>query len=194
MADVNKSVEISLRANLSQMKKGLKELPGMTKKEAEAMVKALEQELKKSERAAKKAAKTNARALKEMKRQADKTKAAFKAMTKQLGTGALAAGVAVVAFTQHLADLSNEIVDSATKTGIATDTLYGLRLAAEGAGVSFAELEGGLIKLPSQMLKVQQGSKAISSTFERLDVSVEETRNGMLQLRDADAVLKDIFV
>lgn len=194
MADVNKSVEISLRANLSQMKKGLKELPGMTKKEAEAMVKALEQELKKSERAAKKAAKTNARALKEMKRQADKTKAAFKAMTKQLGTGALAAGVAVVAFTQHLADLSNEIVDSATKTGIATDTLYGLRLAAEGAGVSFAELEAGLIKLPSQMLKVQQGSKAISSTFERLDVSVEETRNGMLQLRDADAVLRDIFV
>ena len=194
MADVNKSVEISLRANLSQMKKGLKELPGMTKKEAEQMVKALEGELKKSERAAKKAAKTNKRALKEMKRQADKTAAAFRAMSKQLATGAVAGGVAVVAFTQHLADLSNQIVDSSTKTGIATETLAGLRLAAEGSGLAFENLEAGLNKLPSQMLKVQQGSKGISKTFDRLGVSVEESKNGMLQLRDADAVLKDLFV
>ena len=194
MADVNKSVEISLRANLTQMKKGLKELPGMTKEEAEKMVKALETELKKSERAAKKAAKTNAKALRAMKRQADKTKAAFKEMTKQFATGSLAAGVAVLAFTQHIADLSNQLVDASTKTGVAVETLAGLRLAAEGAGLSFEELETGLVKLPSQMLKVQQGSKGISKVFDRLGVSVEETRDGMLQLRDADEVLKDLFV
>jgi len=193
MGDVNKSVEISLRANLSQMKKGLKELPGMTKEEAKKMVSALETELKKSERAAKKAAKTNARAMKEMRKQALKTKAAFRAMTKQLATGAAVAAVAVAAFAQHIADLSNEIDDSATKTGVAAETLLGLRLAAEGAGVSFGELETGLVKLPSQMLKVQQGSKGITKVFDRLEVSVEETRDGMLKLRDADSVLKDLF-
>ena len=56
MADVNKTVEISLKANLKQLEEGLKRLPGMTEKEARKMVQALSQELKKTQREAKKTA------------------------------------------------------------------------------------------------------------------------------------------
>ncbi len=41
MADVNKSVEITLRANLKQLQQSLENIPNITKKEAQAMTRAL---------------------------------------------------------------------------------------------------------------------------------------------------------
>ena len=55
MADVNKSVEITLRANLKQLESSLKDIPNMTKKEAKAMSRALASEFNKAQKAAKKA-------------------------------------------------------------------------------------------------------------------------------------------
>ena len=194
MSDVNKSVSIALKANLSQLEAGLAKLPSMTEKEARAMVRGLSKELKKSERAARDAARANKKQLEIMRRQAKRTRAEFKQMGANIGTSVAAAGVALFAFQQQIADLSNELVDSATKTGLSVDTLSGLRLAAEGAGLSFGDLERGLIKLPSQMLKVQQKSKKQTELFDRLKVDVLEYRDGFEQLRDADDVLKDLFV
>ena len=193
MSDVNKSVSISLKANLSQLEQGLAKLPSMTEKEARAMVRGLSKELKKSEKAAKDAARANKKQLEAMRRQAKKTKDEFRQMGKNIGLSVAAAGVAVLAFTQQIADLSNELVDSSTKTGLSVETLQGLRLAAEGAGLTFGELEQGLLKLPKQMLKVQQGSKKQSEIFKRLGVDVVEYRDGLEQLRNADDVLNELF-
>ena len=49
MADVNKSVEITLRANLKQLESSLKDIPNMTKKEAVAMSRALASEFNKAQ-------------------------------------------------------------------------------------------------------------------------------------------------
>ena len=193
MSDVNKSVSISLKANLSQLEQGLAKLPSMTEKEARAMVRGLSKELKKSEKAAKDAARANKKQLEAMRQQAKKTKDEFRQMGKNIGLSVAAAGVAVLAFTQQIADLSNELVDSSTKTGLSVETLQGLRLAAEGAGLTFGELEQGLLKLPKQMLKVQQGSKKQSEIFKRLGVDVVEYRDGLEQLRNADDVLNELF-
>lgn len=192
-SDVNKSVSISLKANLSQLEAGLSKLPSMTEREARAMVRGLSKELKKSEKAAKDAARANKKQLEAMRRQAKKTKDEFRQMGKNIGLSVAAAGVAVLAFTQQIADLSNELVDSSTKTGLSVETLQGLRLAAEGAGLTFGELEQGLLKLPKQMLKVQQGSKKQSEIFKRLGVDVVEYRDGLEQLRNADDVLNELF-
>ena len=56
MADYNKSVEITLKANIKQLQKNLEQIPGMTKKEASKMVRALSSEFNKAQKAAKKAA------------------------------------------------------------------------------------------------------------------------------------------
>lgn len=64
MADVNKSVEITLRANLKQLEEGLKNIPNMTKKEAKAMSRALSSEFNKAQKAAKKASEESKKAAK----------------------------------------------------------------------------------------------------------------------------------
>ena len=56
MADVNQSVEITLKANIKQLQQSLKSIPGMTKEEASKMVRALSAEMKRATNASKKAA------------------------------------------------------------------------------------------------------------------------------------------
>ena len=84
-------------------------------------------------------------------------------------------------------------MDASTKTGVNTETLHGLRLAATGAGVSFEELEVGLVKLPQLMQDSADGSKTAQKAFEALGVQTTETVDGFEQLRSADDVLKDVF-
>ena len=57
MADVNKSVSISYKADMKDLFNNLKKIPGMTEEEAKKMVKALDRQLKATEKAAQKAAK-----------------------------------------------------------------------------------------------------------------------------------------
>ena len=78
MADVNKSVEITLRANLKQLEEGLKNIPNMTKKEAQAMTRSLASEFNKAQKAAKKAAE-------ESKKAAKATSAAYEQSGKKVG-------------------------------------------------------------------------------------------------------------
>ena len=63
MADVNKTVEISMTADLKSLQKQLSRIPGMTKEEAKAMTKALQRELKQAQAAAKKTAQVNKKAM-----------------------------------------------------------------------------------------------------------------------------------
>ena len=78
MADVNKSVEITLRANLKQLEYSLKDIPNMTKKEAQAMTRSLASEFNKAQKAAKKAAE-------ESKKAAKATSAAYEQSGKKVG-------------------------------------------------------------------------------------------------------------
>ena len=78
MADVNKSVEITLKANLKQLQQSLENIPNMTKKEAQAMTRALSSEFNKAQKAAKKAAE-------ESKKAAKATSAAYAASSKKAG-------------------------------------------------------------------------------------------------------------
>ena len=99
-----------------------------------------------------------------------------------------ATGAAAVAFGQQMADLTNELVDASAKSGIAVDTLAGLRLAAEGSGLAFANLEGGLIKFQSAMDSANMGSKLTADAFKSLGVDVADADGN---LRDADTVFNE---
>lgn len=79
--DVNKSVEITLRANLKQLQSSLAQIPGMTKKEAGQMTRALAAEFQKATKAANRAAAASEKAAKatakEYKKSSEKISESF---------------------------------------------------------------------------------------------------------------------
>ena len=63
MGDQNQTVSISYRADLKDLLNNLKKIPGMTKEEAQKMVKALDRQLKQAEKSAQKAGKNTSKAM-----------------------------------------------------------------------------------------------------------------------------------
>lgn len=177
MADVNKTVAINYSASTEQLEKALKKIPKITDKEATKAAGELDKNFKKMESSADKTSKSVSQKMKKV----GKSMAA-------VGAAAAVAITGVVMLSQKFADLTNELVDASTKTGIAVDTLAGLRLAAEGSGLGFSMLEGGLIKFGGSIFEASKGSKSLVETFDTLGVSVKDT-NG--ELRDADGVFND---
>lgn len=100
-----------------------------------------------------------------------------------------AAGRALHQMGQEVADLRNDITDAATRSGIAADTLEGLRLAAEGSGLQFSALTMSLDQFGRRMVAAQEGGNAAARAFAELGVSVEDDLTGAL--RDGDAVLRE---
>lgn len=177
MADVNKSVNISFEASTQNLEKNLKKIPNITDAQASKAAAELGKNFDKMDKAAEKTSKSISAKMKNMGK-------SFAAV----GAAVAATGAAAVAFGQQMADLTNELVDASTKSGIAVDTLAGLRLAAEGSGLAFANLEGGLIKFQSAMDSANKGSKLTADAFAGLGVDVADA-NG--NLRNADDVFND---
>jgi len=103
---------------------------------------------------------------------------------------ALALGAAMIKLSQHVADMRNELLDASTRSGIAADTLNGLRLAAEGSGQKFTELRGALDGLPKRLADTADGTGDALKAFNKLDVVVTNASGG---LRDADDVFKEFI-
>lgn len=178
MADVNKTIAISYEARTASLENALKRIPGVTQEQAEKMAKNLDNELKKAEKHAERASRNIG--------------AEFKKAGKAVGMiagGAAVAGAAIIAFGQHIADLANELTDASTKTGIAIETLGGLRLAAAGSGVEFGKLEGGLIKLTGSIAAAAEGSGPASDAFKTLGISATDAEGN---LRSSDEVFNEI--
>lgn len=90
---------------------------------------------------------------------------------------------------QEIADLRNELTDMSTRTGVAAETLAGLKLAAEGSGLQLSEFNEALGQLPKKMNDVAKGGGEAKGAFEALGVSATDS-NG--RLRDADTVLREL--
>lgn len=93
MADINKSIQINVEADLKHLLNNLQKMPNMTKKEAQKMVKELSSELKKAEQAAKKTAQVSEKSFKDISKSADqatKSSQNFKRQSRELG-GAIGA-------------------------------------------------------------------------------------------------------
>jgi hypothetical protein len=194
MADLNKTIQISYRADVQNLIGGLQKVGQVSDKEAKKIVNDLDKAYTKATKAAEKAAREQEAALKKVSSQAKDTGKGIEASFSSISIAAVGAGYAVLSFAQHIADMSNQLVDASTKTGVGVETLNGLRLAAEGAGLQFEDLEVGLVKLPQMMLDAADGSKTAQNAFQSLGVQTTETVDGFQQLRSADDVLKDVFV
>ena len=178
MADVNKSVSINYTASTKDLEKELKKIPNITDKQANEAVQKLDSNFQKMEKGAEKTSKKVATSMKSIGKN-----------MAMVGAGVAAVGAGVVALSQQFADLTNEMVDASTKTGIAVDTLAGLRLALEGSGLEFSAMESGLIRFQSSIVNAGRGSKILADNFKSLGVDVKDS-NG--QIRDADSVFTDV--
>lgn len=191
MAEQKKSIEISYKANISDLKKKLEQLPDITADEAKKMVSALDRQLKQAERAAKKSAEASQKAARASAKAAKQGAADFSKLASSaavVGAAFTAMGAGVLSFSQDLADLTNQLTDASAKSGIAIETLAGLRLAAEGSGLSFENLEGGLIRFQTSMDNASKGSKTFADSFKTLGVEVKDAGG---QLRSADDVFNE---
>ena len=191
MAEEKKSIEISYKANLSDLKAKLKTIPNITDQEAKKMVAALDRQLKQAEKAAKRASQASAKAARASAKAAKRGKVDFDKLASSasmVGASFAVMGAGVLAFSQQLADLTNQLTDASAKSGIAVETLAGLRLAAEGSGMEFSNLESGLIRFQTSVLDASRGSKSMTENFKALGVEVKNTDGSV---RDADSVFND---
>ena len=136
------------------------------------------------------------KSLQDVGKETQKLDSTFKGTAKRIGKSVLAIGAsfaavggAVFAFGQKMADLANNLSDTSAKTGLATSTLAGLKLAAEGSGLSFGSLQSGLIRFQSSMLDAANGTGMAKEAFQALGI---DARNSSGELRDADSVFKEL--
>ncbi len=103
-------------------------------------------------------------------------------------TAAVGAAASVAALVQSVVDARNALLDASTRTGVAAETLNGLKLAAEGSGLGFQNVEGALAGYTARLAAVSRGSKEAAQGFSNLGVDVMDA-NGAL--RDSDTILRE---
>ena len=177
MATRRADFELGVGADIAALREELAKVPGITEAEAKKMAKALDTQMKRAEKAAKKAAKNSQISWRKLKN------------TIGLVTTAVAgASAAFLAAGQAQADYINDINDLSTRSGVASETIAGLKLAAEGAGLSFGEIKRVLATLPVSISAVEQGTGKQAEAFERLGVQVRDSSG---EMRSADDILRD---
>jgi lambda family phage tail tape measure protein len=108
---------------------------------------------------------------------------AFKALGAALAIGAFAKS------TQDALQLADAVGKLSTRTGVAANTLFAYRNAAELADVSNEQLNTGLLQLSKNMLEAAKGTETYASAFRALGIAVTDESG---QLRGADEVFEDI--
>ena len=94
----------------------------------------------------------------------------------------------MVNLTQEVADMRNQLADTATRTGLAVDTLNALRYAAKGAGLDFNQLDSSIQGFPKRMMDMARGTGEAKIAFEKLDIQVTNANGTM---RESDVVFRE---
>jgi hypothetical protein len=81
----------------------------------------------------------------------------------RMAAAALAAGAAIGTMASSLAQSINELSGMSAQTGIATETLAGLRLAARAGGRELQDLEGILRKVAAEGLNIEEVTEQIQA-------------------------------
>lgn len=180
MADVNKTIEISMTADLKSLQKQLSRIPGMTKEEAKAMTKALQRELKQAQAAAKKTAQVNKRAM------AQVTKANNRAAksAKNLRTQSREMGAAFGSLEDVVGEVSPELAGLAMTVGTVGQGFRALsRSMATGNPLvlalvaSVAALAAGYHILTTATREAEQRQKDLALAADELNEKLKTQRD-----------------
>ena len=115
----------------------------------------------------------------------------IKSAALQMGA-ALAAAFTVNAlkdFVGSAIEVADKIKEISIKTGVTTESLSGLRFAAEQSGVKFDELSAALIKLEVNSVAAASGNEKLNGLFKALGVSVTDATG---QVKAGDVLFKEL--
>lgn len=182
---IARDIRLSVSAELAIYRRDMAKMPDITEKQATASARRLEVQIVKAQGAA------AVQAIKAGKKAAKGYAGAFSKIHISIGLGDIKrAATAVFDLAQHFADLRNEVADASVVSGVAAETLAGLRVAAESSGQEFTGLNEGLKALPKRLMDARNGTGEAAKALDALGLT-QERLNG--DLADNDAALKEII-
>jgi len=187
MADVNKTIEVTLKGQTAPLKSALSSVDGVTEKTSKKIADDLDKAFKKSQKAAQRSTKSINKSFKGLKVGAAAAAGAGLAIAGAMAVGAKA----VFDFARQIGDLTNQLADASARSGLTIQQLQALSLALEGSGLSLQQMEPALDKFPLRMKNAAEGSKKLSETFKKLGVEVKNTDG---TLRSTSDVFNDTIV
>lgn len=178
MADVNKSVEITLSANIKQLQKNLEQIPGMTKKEAQAMVRALSSEFNKAQKASKKAADESRKAAKAsaaaFKQSSEKIGESFKSTADEAAAAAREIKISFEEAAEETDQLAEGSEAAATAFGSASMALDKLAPGLSDSTKQAMEMADGLATAAEQAIKGGPATMALTAGVVALAIAFDQ--------------------
>jgi lambda family phage tail tape measure protein len=138
-----------------------------------------------------------AQAIDNLKKSVDGVGKSTESLNKQFGfaSGAIKAfgaaftATAAIAYVKSLINIGDELQALSEKTGVAANQLYGFKIAASTANLSFEGLQGGLVKFSKAMGEVKLNNQEVIGAFKSVGVAATD-QNG--KLRQSGDVIIDL--
>jgi hypothetical protein len=191
--------ELTVKANIAELRKELGKIPGITATEAKAMAGQLVKESKKAGKAAEKAAKKSkaawggnttaiGKAAYKMKGFGAAAKAAAVPLAA-VGAGLVATGAAAFKLAKASSDLIDALSNSANKAGVSIEEFSAFGYTLNAAGSDSEKLVSAMAPMLEKMRQARNGSAEAAAAFGALGVKVEDADGN---LRSSGAVLRDV--
>lgn len=187
--EVQKSIQISYKADLKDLMAKLKQIPNVTDQEAKKMVAALDRQLKQAEKAAKKSADASKKAAQEAGKAASRGAKDFDDMADSAKRAEER--------LDHVADASGDIDRGFSSIGLALRGVNPqLAEAADGIADAFAVTEGLTASFTSLNPVVIAGAVAVGALtlgYMSYQQEIEKARQLTLEMKEAQRGLNDSY-
>jgi TP901 family phage tail tape measure protein len=110
-------------------------------------------------------------------------------MTNKWVMGAAAVAASMVALVKKTADYGDELWKASQKTGIAVETLSGLKLAADKSDLSLGGLAMGMSRLSRLVVEANRGGLEQQAVLQRIGVTATDTTGRM---KPMDALMGEV--
>lgn len=189
MAEVEKSISISYKADLKDLVAKLKQMPNVTDQEAKKMVAALDRQLKQAEKAAQKSAEASKKAAQEASRAAARGSQDFLDMADSARRAEER--------LERVGEASGDIDRGFSSIGLALRGVNPqLAEAADGLADAFAVTEGLTMSFTALNPIVLAGAAAVGALtlgYMSYQQEIEKSKQLTLELRDAQKALNDMY-
>lgn len=180
MADVNKTIDIQIKADMKEMLSQLKKMPNMAGDEAKKMVNELKRQFQRAEIAAKAQAKAHAKANKEM---ADSTKTATNSMVRDMDKQ-IAKSKSARTQSREMGSALGGLGDI---VGELSPELGGLAVTIGTVGTAFKSLARSMATGNPYVLAIVAAVAAAAAAYSLFTASAKENEAGQKRLSDAIA-------
>lgn len=182
---VEKDIALNVLGQIEDYRNALEKIPGITEKQASKA--ALRMQAKFS-----KAASAQIRQQRKAAAEAQKAWVTVGNVVKAaLAVTAFKGAISgVVSLRQRVADLSNELADSAAQTGLQVDTLNAFRAAAGASGQDLKGLVPSLRQFPKRLADFARGTGEAKHALEQLGF---EQADAQIMLQNTDATMREVI-